>query len=127
MAYDGSAYQGFQRQAGETPTIQGAVEAAIFKITQQPVDVIGAGRTDSGVHASGQVIAFDVEWTHDDAQLLNALNAVLPPDIALQSIARAPGFHPRFDAHSRVYVYTIIHAQQRQPFWSSAPGMSGGS
>lgn len=117
LAYDGTHYQGFQRQAGDTPTIQGAVEQALAQVTGQQATVIGAGRTDSGVHALGQVIAFDVDWKHHDSDLLRALNAVLPDDIALQDIAQQPGFHPRFDARSRVYRYTVIETPQRQPFW----------
>lgn len=117
LAYDGTHYQGFQRQAGDTPTIQGAVEKAIAQVTGQTAVVRGAGRTDSGVHATGQVIAFDVDWKHNDADLVRALNAVLPDDIALQSMTQQPGFHPRFDARWRSYQYTIIHADQPQPLW----------
>jgi tRNA pseudouridine38-40 synthase len=115
LAYDGTAYRGFQRQAGATPTIQGVVEQTITAVTGQTATVIGAGRTDTGVHATGQVIAFEVKWQHDDNDLLRALNALLPDDIALQEIARHEGFHPRFDAVSRIYKYTIILAEQRQP------------
>jgi tRNA pseudouridine38-40 synthase len=115
LAYDGTAYQGFQRQAGSTPTIQLALEQALERVTGQAVTVNGAGRTDSGVHATGQVIAFDVDWRHSDADLLRALNAVLPGDIALQDIAPQPGFHPRFDAVARLYTYDVLNAPQRQP------------
>ena len=115
LAYDGTAYQGFQRQAGNTPTIQLAVEQAIAAITGQQVTLKGAGRTDTGVHATGQVIAFDVEWGHPDEALLRAINAKLPNDIALQSIRQQPGFSPRFDAISRLYRYRILVAAQRQP------------
>jgi tRNA pseudouridine38-40 synthase len=115
LAYDGSAYCGFQRQAGDLPTIQAAVETALAKISGQQVTVIGAGRTDTGVHAEGQVIAFEVDWRHGDEALLRALNAVLPDDIALQEIRQQAGFHPRFDAVARVYRYTIVQATQRQP------------
>jgi tRNA pseudouridine38-40 synthase len=115
LAYDGTAYQGFQRQAGETPTVQLALERAIAAVTGQQVTVIGAGRTDTGVHARGQVIAFEVEWPHRDDALMRALNVRLPGDIALQDIAPAPGFHPRFDAISRVYQYDILRSAQRQP------------
>ena len=115
LAYDGSAYQGFQRQAGRTPTIQLALEQALERVTGQAVTVNGAGRTDSGVHAAGQVIAFDVAWRHRDADLLRALNAVLPGDIALQDIAQQPGFHPRFDALARLYTYDVLNVPQRQP------------
>ena len=115
LTYDGTAYHGFQRQAGETPTIQRAVERAIGDVTGQVATVVGAGRTDSGVHATGQVIAFDVDWQHEDGDLLRALNALLPDDIALQDISRQEGFHPRFDAVSRVYRYVVIVAKHRQP------------
>ena len=115
LAYDGTVYHGFQRQAGDTPTIQRAVEVALFTVTGQEATVHGAGRTDSGVHARGQVIAFDVDWGHPDEALLRALNINLPRDIALQGIAQQPGFHPRFDALARIYSYTIVVAPQRQP------------
>ncbi len=115
LAYDGSAYVGFQRQAAGRRTIQGEVEAAIAQVTGQQVTVVGAGRTDTGVHAEGQVIAFDVEWRRDDETLLKALNATLPDDIALQDIRQHEGFHPRFDAVARIYRYTLVQTQQRQP------------
>lgn len=118
LAYDGTNYQGFQRQVGDTPTIQLAVEHAIARVTGQATTVIGAGRTDTGVHAAGQVITFEVDWQHPDTDLLRAINAVLPPDIALQDLALGSGFHPRFDAHSRLYRYTIVQASQRQPLLS---------
>jgi tRNA pseudouridine38-40 synthase len=115
LAYDGTAYQGFQRQIADTPTIQLAVEKAIASVTQQSVNVAGAGRTDAGVHATGQVIAFDVEWVHGENALLKAINAKLPDDIALQDIALAPGFRPRFDAAARLYRYRVFQGAQRQP------------
>ena len=126
LAYDGTRYDGFQRQADGIPTIQAAVEEAIAQVTGQSVIVIGAGRTDAGVHAAGQVIAFDVAWKHSSDALLNAINAVLPDDIALQDLAMVGdivpgerGFHPRFDAVSRVYKYTVYPAAQRNPLLSS--------
>ena len=115
LAYDGSAYQGFQRQAGDIPTVQRSIEQALVAVTGQEAGVIAAGRTDSGVHATGQVIAFDVTWRHDPDALLRALNVNLPQDIALQSIREHPGFHPRFDAQSRHYEYTLLRSDQRQP------------
>lgn len=115
LVYDGAAYRGFQRQAGGTPTIQGAVEQAVAAVTGQGATVIGAGRTDTGVHATGQVITFEVDWQHQDIALLRALNALLPDDIALQDITQQEGFHPRFDAVSRIYKYTLIISEQRQP------------
>jgi tRNA pseudouridine38-40 synthase len=116
LAYDGSAYQGFQRQVDGVPTVQAAVEDAIARIVQQNVTVLAAGRTDAGVHAVGQVIAFDVDWRHAIADLLRAINAVLPDDIALQDIRQhADFFHPRYDALSRVYYYRVLNAEQPQP------------
>jgi tRNA pseudouridine38-40 synthase len=116
LAYDGTAYLGFQRLAGNQPTIQGTVEAAIAKISGQPVTVIGAGRTDAGVHATGQIIAFDLLWKHDDDDLIRAINATLPDDIAVQRLERAaPDFHPRYYATSRTYQYFVYEAQIRQP------------
>ncbi|RMG88823.1 MAG: hypothetical protein D6712_02885, partial [Chloroflexi bacterium] len=73
LSYDGTAYCGFQRQVDAIPTIQAEVEKAISAVLGQPVTIIGAGRTDTGVHARGQVIAFDVEgWRYDDQTLLRA-------------------------------------------------------
>src|SRR5437016_340085 len=107
LAYDGTAYKGFQRLSEGEPTVQGVVEAAIAKANGGgSVTVTGAGRTDAGVHATGQVIAFDLAWKHDDDTLLRAVNALLPTDIALQRIEQAEtSFHPRFDAVSRTYQY----------------------
>lgn len=117
LAYDGTAYQGFQRQADGIPTVQAAVEQAIKIVTQQAVTIAGAGRTDTGVHATGQVIAFEVEWKHGVDTLLRALNARLPDDIALQSLSEESNerFHPRFSALSRRYGYTVLQTSQRQP------------
>ncbi len=115
LAYDGSAYCGFQRQPQPIPTIQAAVEAAIASVTRQSVTIVAAGRTDSGVHAVGQVIAFDVDWKHSDDKLLPAINAQLPLDIAVQRLWRQEGFHPRYDALWRRYVYRIAAQPTRHP------------
>jgi tRNA pseudouridine38-40 synthase len=118
LAYDGTNYHGFQRQAPEAePTIQGEVEAALKRL-EQAGTVWGAGRTDSGVHASGQVIAFDVNWSHGLVDLHRALNAVLPGDIAVLELEQvADSFHPRFDALSREYRYRLYSTLVRQPLW----------
>ena len=115
LAYDGTAYQGFQRQPAPTPTIQYSVEAAIGTVTGKSTGIIAAGRTDTGVHASGQVIAFDIDWKHDDDELLRAINSQLPLDIALQHLWRQTDFHPRYDALWRQYVYRIVTPKARQP------------
>ncbi len=115
LAYDGSEYQGFQRQPAPTPTIQAAVEAAVAGVTRQAATIIGAGRTDTGVHALGQVIAFDVDWNHSEDDLLRAINSQLPLDIALQRLWRQDGFHPRYDARWRQYAYRIATVKARNP------------
>lgn len=119
IAYDGWGYHGFQRQAAEhEPTIQGEIERALAQIGQAEAVVVGSGRTDAGVHAVGQVIAFDAEWRHGLADLQRALHATLPTDIAVLDLAEAaPDFHPRYDAVSREYVYTIYNAPVRHPLY----------
>ena len=117
LAYDGTGYHGFQRQAAEhEPTIQGEVERALTQMGQPEVTVIGSGRTDAGVHATGQVIAFNAEWQHGLDDLQRALNATLPAEMAVLDLQEAaPDFHPRYDAVSREYVYTIYNAPVRHP------------
>jgi len=115
VVYDGTDYGGFQRQAN-APTVQAALEAALAQVTQETVAVLAAGRTDAGVHAAGQVIAFDTAWRHGLGDLRRALNAVLPADIAVQEVDEvAPKFHPRYDARSRRYQYTFYNAPVRLP------------
>ena len=84
-------------------------------MTAQPAGIVAAGRTDTGVHATGQVIAFDVEWKHDDDELLRAINSQLPLDIALQELWRQDDFHPRYDALWRQYAYRIATPAARHP------------
>jgi len=121
LAYDGERFQGFQRQADGIPTIQGAVESAIRSVTGCSVTAIGAGRTDTGVHATGQVIAFDLstdEWRHGADALMRAINVALPGDIVFQSLVSLPegsSFHPRFDAQARIYKYHVVSAAERIP------------
>lgn len=115
LAYDGTAYQGFQRQRPPTATIQAAVEKAIRQVTAQAAPVTAAGRTDTGVHASGQAIAFYLEWKHGDDELLRAINSQLPMDIAVREIWRQEGFHPRYDALWRQYAYRIATPDARHP------------
>jgi len=115
LAYEGTAYQGFQWQP-RAPTVQGEVEGALAEVTQQRVRLLAAGRTDAGVHATGQVIAFDVVWQHEVLDLHRALNALLPADIVVRRLEPAPSdFHPRYDARSRIYRYTILNQPWRDP------------
>jgi tRNA pseudouridine38-40 synthase len=115
VAYDGTDYHGFQVQADQR-TVQGTLEDALAAVTQQRVRVIGAGRTDSGVHALGQVVSFRAHWRHSVHDLHRALNAVLPGDTVVWSLSEAgEGFHPRFSARSRCYRYTIWNHCVRNP------------
>jgi tRNA pseudouridine38-40 synthase len=115
IEYDGTDFLGFQRQAVGR-TVQSELEAALHRIGWLGKAVLGAGRTDTGVHASGQVIAFDLDWKHGEGDLLRALNANLPPDIAAKSgVECASDFHPRFAARGRRYRYTIYNAPVRSP------------
>jgi tRNA pseudouridine38-40 synthase len=115
LAYDGTEFFGSQRQA-ETRTVQSVVEAALRKIGWWDRSILMAGRTDQGVHASGQVAAFDLNWQHSPEDLMRALNATLPADVAVRSVSVcSPDFHPRFDALARSYRYTIFCDAARQP------------
>src|SRR3990172_8902187 len=115
LAYDGTAYHGFQRQAQKL-TVQAVVEQALRQVGWQGRSILAAGRTDTGVHALGQVIAFDLEWKHLPQDLLAALNANLPADIAARSVSLAEDeFHPRYDAIARLYRYRIYCQPIRDP------------
>ena len=108
VAYDGSDYFGFQVQSG-VPTIQGALEEALSTFTTLQGRVTGAGRTDTGVHARGQVVGATVVWKHTLADLQRAWNAHLPSAISVRSLAQGTqGWHPRFSALSRTYRYTVV-------------------
>ena len=108
VEYDGTDFAGFQLQVGSR-TVQGELEAALARLSggiRQPV--MGAGRTDAGVHALGQVIAFTYPGRLSVEALTEALNGTLPPDVAISGLRRAPaGFNPRYAARYREYRYTI--------------------
>ena len=115
VEYDGTCYHGFQYQ-DKVPTIQGELEKAVSKLTKEIVKIKGAGRTDTGVHAKGQVVVFDTQSTFSTNKITEGLNHYLPEDIAIQSAFRTvDDFDPRRDAHSRRYRYTIINQQTRAP------------
>lgn len=117
VAYDGTDFAGFQLQAQEQGrTVQGVLEAALEQLTGTPVRVIGAGRTDAGVHALGQVVGFRAVWRHPLSDLQRALNAVLPADVAVLAVSLAePDWHPRFSAVRRHYRYTVLNRAVRSP------------
>ncbi|MEN6481766.1 MAG: tRNA pseudouridine(38-40) synthase TruA [Anaerolineaceae bacterium] len=130
LAYDGTHFHGYQRSGG-VRTIQGEVEQALCKLDWQQRSILSAGRTDTGVHASGQVIAFDLNWDHSPEKLKNALNAFLPDDIAVNAVRiAAPDFHPRFHAKARCYHYRIYCKPDRNPLcdrfaWKVWPSVNG--
>ena len=115
IEYDGTDFYGFQVQVDQR-TVQGEIERALEEIVGSPVRVIGAGRTDRGVHARGQVIGFRVPWRREQDELQRALNAVLAADVAVKAMGpAAEGFHPRFSALGRSYQYTLLIQRWRSP------------
>ena len=113
LEYDGTSYAGWQRQPNQL-TIQEAIERAIRQVTQTTVSVIGAGRTDSGVHARGQVASFRIEHDWPASSWMRALNAVLPKDIAVRSSTLMDDrFHAQHDARGKLYTYRILHRPAR--------------
>ncbi len=115
LEYDGSAFVGWQRQPGGR-TVQGVLEEAIAAVTGTAATVVGAGRTDAGVHAHGQVAHFDSPWERAEAELRKAMNAVLPWDVAVRALAAVPdSFHARHSALWRRYRYRIWNGSTRSP------------
>lgn len=115
VAYDGTDYAGFQRQS-DVPTVQEALETALGEATQESIRLLAAGRTDAGVHALGQVVAFDASWRHSVDELHGAMNALLPQDVAVRGLEEvAEHFHPRFDARRRHYRYRVYDGAVRSP------------
>ena len=124
LEYDGAQFAGWQTQAGGARTIQVALETAILELSGARVAVVGASRTDAGVHAEGQVASLSFDTRLAPAALGRALNALLPEDVAVRDVALAPeGFHARRDAWSKQYRYAIWNAPERSPlrarrFWA---------
>jgi tRNA pseudouridine38-40 synthase len=115
LAYDGTDFFGSQRQA-KSRTVQGELEKALSKLGWTGRSVILAGRTDTGVHATGQVASVDLDWSHSDTDLVHALNAALPADVSVKKAwVVSATFHPRFDAQSRCYRYRLFCQPLRDP------------
>jgi tRNA pseudouridine38-40 synthase len=115
LAYDGSHYKGFQRQA-KARTIQGVVEDSLRMLGWQGKSILAAGRTDTGAHAQGQVIAFDINWKHTPQDLQTALNSYLPSDVVARQVRHVcRSFHPRHDASWRKYLYRLYCQSVRDP------------
>lgn len=129
LTYDGTGFVGSQRQL-RSRTVQSELEKALRKLNWKGNSVLIAGRTDTGVHASGQVAAFDLDWKHSLVDLENALNSKLPRDMAVrEALIVADDFHPRFDATSRRYFYRLFCQPGRDPLreryaWRVWPSVS---
>ena len=116
VAYDGSAYHGFQLQK-DIVTVQGVLEAALAKLCGEPVRVAASGRTDTGVHALGQVISFATSGRIACADLVRAANGMLPKDMVVISAEEADaGFHARFSARWKTYEYRLVINARHDPF-----------
>ncbi len=127
LEYDGTEFVGFQRQK-RGRSVQQELEQALAEFGDQPVHIVGGGRTDSGVHAIGQTASFRMEWRRDLETLQRALNAKLPHDLAVRAVREVPeDFSARFSARSRTYRYSVLNQpvrsplQARQALWESAP------
>ena len=133
VAYDGSLFHGFALQPGQT-TVAGALKAAIDRALRADVTLVGAGRTDSGVHAWGQVVTFDTEEERFDVvKLQRSLNGALAPAIVVRAVdVVEPGFDARRSALSRRYRYTILNRETPDPFlaattWHVPPPLALGA
>jgi tRNA pseudouridine38-40 synthase len=129
ISYDGTQFQGYQRQI-TFRTVQGEIEEALRKVGWNEKSIFSSGRTDSGVHAEEQVAVFEMQWMHKAENLQNAINAYLPEDIAITGIEELVDgtFHPRFDARSRVYRYQVYINAVRLPlleryYWQVWPAV----
>lgn len=108
VAYDGTRYKGWQVQKSTDDTIQGKLQHVLSTLAGKPVEVIGSGRTDAGVHAVGQAASFHMPKHFSKDEIFIWLNEHLPADIAVTDISNVPDrFHARYNAVSKTYVYTI--------------------
>lgn len=117
VEYDGCGLLGWQSQK-DGPSVQAALEQALSRVADEPVAVTGAGRTDAGVHATGQVAHFDTRASRTLRSWVLGANTGLPPGIALRWAAEAPeGFHARFSAVQRSYSYLVLNRESRPALW----------
>jgi tRNA pseudouridine38-40 synthase len=127
VAYDGTDFQGFARQP-HGRTVQGLLEEAVSQLLRVPIKTVGAGRTDAGVHAAGQVVSFDAPTDVDPSWIADRLNRRLGPEISIRAAAAVPEtFSARHSARKRIYEFTIYRTPQRDPFldrfavWAPGP------
>ena len=117
LQYDGTRYQGWQRQVSTDNTIQGKLEALLSKMCNESVEIQGAGRTDAGVHAYGQVANFHVDTDKTAAEVMEYMNMYLPEDISVICCKEVPErFHARLNAKGKVYCYHIWNSTKRPVF-----------
>lgn len=110
LQYEGTRYQGWQRQESTDNTIQGKLEALLTKMTGQKTEVQGSGRTDAGVHAMGQVANFHSDVAMDAREIMEYMNVYLPEDIAVIALEEAPErFHSRLNAKGKTYCYRVVN------------------
>jgi len=115
LEYDGTGFRGWARQPGER-TVEGVLREALDAIVPSWGGLAVAGRTDAGVHATGQVASLDIEGGPPVERLAEALNTALPHDVAVVAAGRAPaGFHARFSATARSYRYVVLARRERAP------------
>jgi tRNA pseudouridine38-40 synthase len=116
IAYQGSDFQGFQRQASARRTVQGVLEAAVSRVANHPVTLVCAGRTDAGVNATGQVVHFDTPAIRPDSAWREGVNTGLPHTVRVCRVSYAPPtFHARFSARARTYRYVLQSGPLRSP------------
>lgn len=111
LQYEGTRYQGWQKQESTENTIQGRLEALLYKMSGQKIEVHGSGRTDAGVHARGQVANFQLKTDQEPGELQSYINRYLPEDIAVISLKEVPmRFHSRLNAKGKVYCYRVLNS-----------------
>ncbi|MDO4642127.1 MAG: tRNA pseudouridine(38-40) synthase TruA [Neisseria sp.] len=116
LSYDGSRFFGWQKQTSDVLTVQAVLEDALSRIAGESINVVAAGRTDTGVHATGQVVHFDTTAIRSEQAWIRGVNAYLPEGVAVLCAKRAhPRFHARFDASGRRYRYVLQSSAVRSP------------
>ena len=118
LQYEGTRYQGWQRQTSSENTIQGKLEQLLSKMCNEPIEIMGSGRTDAGVHALGQVANFHTTSAMSTEEMCSFINEYLPQDIAvIQVTEAAPRFHSRLNACGKRYCYRVINSAIPNVFW----------
>jgi tRNA pseudouridine38-40 synthase len=115
--YDGLGFCGWQTQAQGERTVQEEMEAVLLKVFKQPIKVIASGRTDSGVHARGQVVSFKADTRMKPLEIQRALNSLLPADIAVHEVLEVKSdFHAQYSVKEKTYRYTVLNRKYRSVF-----------